>query len=172
MALDIKRAAELVDPELEGRWARRRAGWHAEVLRHVLRAFVERPGPVDLEEIVTAFPDRAAEGVRGALAALDEEDLIHVRDGRVDIAYPFSALPTPFAVELAGGRERYACCAIDSLGIAPMLGQRVHIRSQCHHCGEPLELWADPGGPEPKAQGVMVWVGGRGEGHRRISTSL
>ena len=52
MALEIKRAAELVDPE------------HAEVLQHVLRAFVERPGPVDVEDIVNAFPDRAPEGIR------------------------------------------------------------------------------------------------------------
>ena len=44
MALEIKRAAELVDAELEARWARRREASHAEVLQHVLRAFVERSG--------------------------------------------------------------------------------------------------------------------------------
>ncbi len=106
MALEIKRAAELVDPELEARWTRRRAPWHTKMLQHVLRAFVERPGPVDVEEIVSAFPDRAPRVVREALAELDEEDLIQMREGRVDIAYPFSALPTPFVVELADGRER------------------------------------------------------------------
>jgi len=172
MTLEIKRAAELVDPELEARWARRREASHAEVLQHVLRAFIERPGPVGVEEILNAFPDRAPQGIREALATLDEEDLIQVRDGRVDIAYPFSALPTPFRVELAEGRERYACCAIDALGVAPMLGQRVHIQSHCYHCGEALELWADPAGPAPDAEGVMVWVGSRGEGQQRISTSL
>jgi hypothetical protein len=172
MALEIKKAAELVDPDLEARWARRGTWWHAEVLQPVLRAFVERPGPVDVEDIVNALPERAPEGIREALARLDEEDLIQVREGRVDIAYPFSAFPTPFVIELAGGRERFACCAIDALGVAPMLGQRVHIRSHCHHCGEPLELWADPAGPEPEAERVMVWVGRRGEGQRRISTSL
>src|SRR5947209_6098367 len=64
MALEIKRAAELVDAELEARWARRREASHAEVLQHVLRAFVERPGPVEVEDIVNAFPDRAPEGIR------------------------------------------------------------------------------------------------------------
>src|SRR5260370_6495362 len=156
MALEIKKAAELVDPDLEARWARRRTWWHAEVLQHVLRAFVERPGPVDVEDIVNALPKRAPEGIREALARLDEEDLIQVREGRVDVAYPFSAFPTPFVIELAGGRERFACCAIDALGVAPMLGQRVHIRAHCHHCGEPLELWTDPAGPEQEAESVMV----------------
>ena len=65
MALEIKRAAELVDAELEARWARRREASHAEVLQHVLRAFVERSGPVDVEDIVNAFPDRAPEGQIG-----------------------------------------------------------------------------------------------------------
>ena len=42
MALEIRTAAELIDPELKARWARRRAAGHAEVLQHVLREFVER----------------------------------------------------------------------------------------------------------------------------------
>ena len=172
MTLEIKTASELIDPELQARWATRHAARQSQVLQHILRAFVERAGPVAVEEIVGAFPDRAPAVTREALAGLDEEDLIQVREGRVDMAYPFSALPTSFIVELAGGGGRYACCAIDALGIAPMLGQRVHVRSSCHHCGEPLALWATPAGPGPGAEGVMVWVGRRGAGERRISTSL
>jgi hypothetical protein len=90
----------------------------------------------------------------------------------VDVAYPFSAFPTPFVVRLADGQERYACCAIDALGIAPMLAQRVRIRSRCHHCGEPLELGVDPAGSGLEAEGAMVWVGKQGDGERRASTSL
>jgi Alkylmercury lyase len=90
----------------------------------------------------------------------------------VDVAYPFSAFPTPFVVQLADGQERYACCAIDALGIAPMLAQRVRIRSRCHHCGEPLELGVAPAGSGLEAEGVMVWVGKQGDGERRASTSL
>ena len=63
-------------------------------------------------------------------------------------------------------------CAIDALGIAPMLGQRVRVRSRCHHCGEPLELEVDPAGSGLEAEGVMVWVGKQGDGERRASTSL
>lgn len=172
MVLEIKTADELIDPELEARWAARRAARQTDVLQQVLRIFVERDGPVPVDEITTAFPDRAPETVWDTLVSLDEEDLIQVREGRVDIAYPFSTIPTAFVVQLADGRERYACCAIDALGTAPMLGQRVRIRSQCYHCKTPLELSAGPDGPGSDATGVMVWIGKRAGGQRRIATSL
>lgn len=170
--LEIRSADELVDPELEARWALRRATQQTDVLQEVLRAFVERGGPIPVEEIATAFPTRAPEAVRDSLIELDDEDLIQLRDGRVEIAYPFSAAPTPFVVRVADGRERYACCAIDALGLAPMLGQRVQVRSRCHHCGTSLEFWVAPEGPAPEAEDAMVWVGQRGEGQGRIATSL
>ena len=172
MTLEIKTAEELIDPALEARWATRRAARQTEVLQWILRAFVERGGPIPVKAITAAFPDSQANPIRETLVSLDEEDLVQVREGDVDIAYPFSAIPTPFVVRLADGQERYACCATDALGIAPMLGRHVHIRSQCHHCGTSLEISVDPDGPSPEAQGVMVWIGKQGEGQRRSFTSL
>jgi hypothetical protein len=173
MELEVKTAAELIVLDLEGRQAARRAARETALLRHVLRAFVDRAGPVRVAEVVSAFPDEPPEGVLEALAKLDEDDLLQIRAGRVDIAYPFSASPTAFVVDLGQGRgERYACCAIDALGMAPMLGQHVRIRSRCHHCAVPVELSVDPSGPGPEAGGVMVWVGKRAEGERRASDSL
>ena len=172
MALEIRTAAELTDPELEARWTARRAARETAVLQQVLRAFVERPGPAEVEQIVAAFVDGPSDSIREALARLDADDLIQIRDGLVDVAYPFSAFQTPFVVQLADSQERYACCAIDALGIAPMLGQRVRIRSYCHHCGEPLELGVDQTGSGLEAELVMVWVGKQGDGDRRASTSL
>ncbi len=172
MTLVIKTAEELIDPELAARWAVRRAAREGEILQRILRTFVDRGGPVPVEEVAAAFPDRPPESVWDTLVALDDEDLIQIREGRVDIAYPFSAIPTPFVVRLADGQERHACCAIDALGMAPMMEQRVHIRSQCHDCGAPLELSVGPDGPERGAEGVLVWVGKKGEGERRLATSL
>jgi hypothetical protein len=130
MTLEIKTAEELIDPALEARWVTRRAARQTEVLQWILRAFVERGGPIRAEAITAAFPECQPKVIEETLVALDEEDLVQVRDGDVDMAYPFSAIPTPFVVRLADGQERYACCAIDALGIAPMLGHRVHIQSQ------------------------------------------
>lgn len=173
MALEIRTATELIALDVEGRGVARRAARETALLQRVLRTFVDRAGPVQVDEIVSAFPAQARESLLEALARLDEEDLVRLDAGRVDLAYPFSASPTPFAIELDEGRgERYVCCAIDALGIAPMLGRRVRIRSQCHHCAVLLELSVDPSGPGPDAEGIMVWVGKRAEDERRACDSL
>src|SRR6266545_1437659 len=125
MNLEIKTADELVDQGLEARWAERRQGPQAKVLRWILRAFAERGGPIPVREVETAFRDWPATAVRDELAALDEKDLIVLAEDEIPLAYPFSATPTPFLVSLPDGRERFACCATDALGIAAMLGARI-----------------------------------------------
>ncbi len=173
MAVEMRTAAELIALDVEGRGAARRAARETAVLQRVLRAFVDRAGPVGVGEIVSAFPAQPRESLLEALARLDEEDLLRLDAGRIDLAYPFSASPTAFVIDLdeASG-QRFVCCAIDALGIAPMLGRRVRIRSQCHHCAGPLELSVDPSGPGPDAEGAMAWVGKRGEEERRACDSL
>jgi len=171
VTLQIRTAAELVDPELEARWTTRRAARETEILRAILRTFVARPDPIVVEEFIRAFPERAPDETRAALTRLDEDDLIQIREGRVDLAYPFSTTPTSFVVHLSGRGDRYVCCAIDALGLAPMLGESVRIRSRCHHCGESLEFSVDPSGPGPSAEGIMMWAGKRCADERRALTS-
>lgn len=171
--LEIKTADELIDQDLEARWTARRAARQTQVFQQILRAFLDRGGLIPVEDIVAAaVQDGPAEAVHQALIALDGDDLIRIRGGQVDIAYPFSAAPTPFVVRLPGGEERYACCAIDALGIAPMVEQRVEIRARCHHCKTPLEFWATPDGPGPDADGVMLWLGKRTKDRCRVADSL
>lgn len=176
MTLEIRTAAELATGEVVARWARRRADRAGEVFRAVLRAFVDRPGPILLQAIVAALPTRSREAVLAELATLDDQDVIVVRGDRIEFAYPFAASPTAFALVLgtpAGGpqapvgvaapvdRVRYACCAIDALGVAPMLDQTIELKSRCHGTGAPLGFPVRPAGPGPEADGVMVWVAQR-----------
>lgn len=173
MAFEIKTAAELIALDMEGRQAARRSARETDLMRAVFRAFVGASGAVQAEDVAAALQGRPRAAVFEELAKLDEEDLIRLRAGRLDIAYPFSAAPTPFVVDLGRGRgERYACCAIDVLGLAPMLGQPVQIRSQCHHCAVPVAFSVDPSGSGPEAAGIMVWVGKRAEDERRACDSL
>ena len=168
MTLEIRTAAEMIALDVEGRGTARRAARESPLLRSVLRAFVDRPGPVAVDDILSVFPGTGSEELRAALGRLDEEDLIRLDGGRVGLAYPFSASATPFVLDLGElDGARYVCCAVDALGIAPMLGRRVGIRSRCHHCARPIELSVDPAGPGPDAEGIMVWVGKRAEDARR-----
>jgi hypothetical protein len=160
--LVILTAEELKALNSLGRQAARRAAREQPLAQLILRAFLQRGGPIPVEDIIGS-PERDVDAAYDALAALDDDDLIRIRAGRIDMAYPFSAAPTPFRVRMSGGRERYACCATDALGFAPMIGEAVEIRSQGHYCGAPLDLSATPDGPAPDADGVMVWFGKRGD---------
>ena len=157
--LSIKTAEEFRTLEALERQASRRAGRETPLVQHILRLFVDRGGPVRIDDLVKASDGPRAAAMREALTRLDAEDLIRIRDDHVDIAYPFSTGPTAFVVRVGAGRERYACCATDALGIAPMVGQRIEIRSRCHHSGVPLEFSVTPDGPGPDAAGVMLWIG-------------
>jgi len=143
------------------RQAARRAARQRPLMRLILRTFLQHGGPIPVEGIIAASPGARPDALHDALVALDDEDLIRVRAGQIDLAYPFSASPTPFVVRLADGKERYACCATDALGIAPMIGQAVEIRSRCHHCHAALTFSATPQGPGPQADGIMLWFGKR-----------
>ena len=55
--LEIKTADELGAGDLEERWKARRAGRETAVSRRVLQLFVDRGGPIPVEEIVAGFPD-------------------------------------------------------------------------------------------------------------------
>ncbi len=173
MGVEVRTAAELIALDVEGRGPARRAARETAVMRGVLAAFVERPGAVAVDALLTAIPGEAPERVREALAQLDRDDLIRLDGGRVDLAYPFSAAPTPFVVELGGRRgSRYVCCAIDALGIAAMLDEPVGIRSECHHCRAPIALEVDPSGPGPGARDAMVWAARQADADRRACDTL
>lgn len=167
--LTIKTADEFMDLDLEARWKARRAGRETQVFKQVLRTFLDRGGPIPVQDIAAVFPDNPAATIHQALGALDTDDLLRVRDGQIDVAYPFTASPTPFVIRLRNGTERFACCATDALGISPMIGQAVQIRSRCHHSHEPVEFSAAPSGPGPEARGVMLWIGKRAEEACRLA---
>ena len=159
----VKSAAALMDASFDARWLdRSRIGPAARItLRTILDAFVVQEGPVDIASL-----DNDA-----AVAELDERDLIFVSEGRVHLAYPFAGTPTDFVTVLPGGRERWACCAIDALGIPALLKQPVTVRSRCHHCGEAFALEVTPEGPVG-GDDLMAWIGERSDLRGKACTSL
>ena len=156
--LVIKTADELGDSDVEARAGARRAARETPVLRAVLRVFADSGGPVSVVAVAATLASAQPEAVGKTLATLSDEDLLILRGDSIELAYPFSTSPTPFIVRRADGRERFICCAIDALGIAPMLNEDVEIATRCHHCNTPLRFAVGPEGPSPDAHDLMVWV--------------
>ncbi len=82
--------------------------------------------------------------VERILAEMVERDWA-ARDatGTLVILYPFSARPTGIQVHLRGV-AREVMCAIDALGVAPMLGESVAVTSPCPVCDASLRVDVSP----------------------------
>jgi len=64
----------------------------------------------------------------------------------LQMANPFSAVPTPHVVE-ADGRQWYANCAWDAFGICAALQTDGRIETSCRDCGDPIEIEVRDGRP-------------------------
>lgn len=170
VSFEIRTAAEILAPESAREWEARRAQRADPLLRAIWREFVATGGPVALEAV-----GRRADGipptvVRSRAVELDAADLIGLDGDRVEIAYPFTARPNDFAVVLPGRGLRYACCAIDALGVAPMIGVALRLQSRCHRSGAALEFEVDPvDGPRGAPAGTLAWVERGRRGGDRLS---
>lgn len=81
-----------------------------------------------------------------ARSKLASEDLIHLdSDGEVSVAYPFSGRRTAHRVGI-DGRSVYAMCAIDALGIAPMLQEPIVVTSLDPVTEAEITVWLQPDG--------------------------
>jgi alkylmercury lyase-like protein len=157
--VEIRTAAEILAPESASEWEARRAQRDDPLLRAIWWEFVETGGPVALATASRRMAGIALATVRARAAELDAADLIALDGDRVALAYPFTARPNDFAVVLPDGRLRYACCAIDALGVAPMLAMPVRLRSRCHRSGEALDFDINPvDGPRHAPAGSLAWV--------------
>ena len=103
------------------------------ILRHALHA-----QPVTLESLAAATA-LTREGVKTSLAFLHKTGVIYLRDGVVIAAYPFSLVPTPHHLTIAGVTT-YANCAVDALAVPPMADEPAQVFSTCGHCGAPVTV--------------------------------
>ncbi len=80
---------------------------------------------------------------------------------RILMAFPFSAVATPYRVTRTNGQQYFANCAWDAVAFHPMLREKVRIDSFCYHCSESLrfDLGEPPGVPEgPDAPKVYIGI--------------
>jgi hypothetical protein len=136
---------------------------HKLVLRHFATTG-HAPTVADLAATI-AGSGRTSDEV---LAALHDLDAIRLgADGRIEVAYPFSARPTRHRVHLATGTDVYAMCAIDALGIAPMLNTDTdtdtdtdtHIDSIDRITGQVVRISTTAGQTRWEPAGAVVFLG-------------
>jgi hypothetical protein len=108
--------------------------------------FLETATPPVVEELMADF-SLPRTGVETVLAELVESRAIAVVNGtsRILMAWPFSAVATPFVVR-ARERNYFANCSWDSVAFHAMLGNEpISIESYCHHCARPIRIGFDAG---------------------------
>lgn len=121
---------------------------------HVYDHFVqERRPPTAIEAARTL--QSSVEEVEAALLRLAGDRVLLLRPGTSEIlmAFPFSATPTRFTVDI-GDRSVFANCVWDGLGVIAMSGGTGRVVTSCPDCEWPLELVVEHGVLQP-ADGVI-----------------
>jgi len=106
---------------------------------------VETGAPPDLDALagVIGMP---AERIEQLLDELVRADWL-ARDsgGRLNAIYPFALTPTGIDVTV-GDQRLPVMCAVDALGVAPMLGRRVVAHARCVQCERAIDIHVAPTG--------------------------
>lgn len=137
----------------------------------VMQAFPEVGGPPPLAWVT----DRATAlglDVETVLAEFAARDLIQ-RDpetGAITAAYPFSGVPTPHQVTVAGGRPVSSMCAVDALGIPFMFGRDAVVRSLDPTDGTPIRVDVRDGVARWHPADAVVVVGSVGDAGASAAT--
>jgi NAD-dependent dihydropyrimidine dehydrogenase PreA subunit len=92
-------------------------------------------------------------------SAVDDLAAVHVVNGVVAVAYPFSGDPTAHRVELDGLPAVYAMCAIDALGLPAMAGRDGRITSADPADGTLIEVTVRNGTWSWTPAGTVVVAG-------------
>jgi hypothetical protein len=128
-----------------GRVASLEGGLRA-VQQQVLRTFATTGRPPAAPALAETAA-RYGTTPEAVLARLHAEDFLRLgADGQIRAAYPFSAAPTRHLVDIDGGPQAYAMCAVDALGVAAMLSTAVTITSTDPGTDEPITVTVHPGG--------------------------
>jgi Alkylmercury lyase len=108
---------------------------------HIYEHFLAHSVPPVAEELMRDFSLSRAEvsEVLGEVAASRNVALVK-GTLRILMAFPFSAMATPFRVH-ARARDYFANCAWDAVAFHAMLGgDDVAVDSFCHHCATPIRI--------------------------------
>lgn len=126
----------------------------------ILLAFAATGRPPQVAELSGLAID--GRGIEGVLSELHRRDVIRLdADGRIVVAYPFSAAPTGHRVRIGGpeGVTVSAMCAVDALGISAMLrGRDTVIVSVDAATGDPVTITTRDGRTNWQPASAVVFL--------------
>ena len=114
----------------------------AQRVRHsVYQHFLEHSEPPLVEKLMSEFGLSRADTVAVVRDVAEARGVAVVKGtSRILMAWPFSAIATPFAVR-ARGQHYYANCSWDAIAFHAMLANDpVAIDSFCHYCVAPIAI--------------------------------
>jgi alkylmercury lyase-like protein len=111
-----------------------------EVRLSIFEQFLQHAAPPVVEQLMKDHA-LSRDGATEVLRDLEEARHIALVKGtaRILMAFPFSAIATPFCVTTRG-RSYFANCAWDAIAFHAMLGDDVRVDSFCHHCADPIHI--------------------------------
>jgi len=106
----------------------------------IFEHFLEHASPPVVEQVMTEFSLSRSDATN-VLRDLEAARHIALVKGtaRILMAFPFSAIATPFRA-MVRGRPYFANCAWDAIAFHAMLGDTVGVESFCHHCAAPIHI--------------------------------
>jgi hypothetical protein len=127
------------------------------VSRHAFRTILGGE-PALVAELPVAL-GLSPQAVGAALARLAERGTVAVEPDpdRIVGVRGLSLIESDHRLTLAG-RELYAWCAVDAVGIPAALGTDGRVDSQCQHCRAPLTLEFRSGAVAQAPDGMVIWA--------------
>ena len=128
-----------------------------DIRKLVLDTFLERGIPPLAEQIAQRFNISLAVSEE-TLDRLDAAHHLKLVPGthRILMAFPFSAIATPYRVVLTNGREYFANCAWDAVAFHVMLNAPIRVESYCHHCTRAVQFDLKEYGPSSSSHDLPV----------------
>ena len=117
-----------------------------------------RLGKAPLSSGIAAALGRDVADIRASLERLEQARAFALTPGTREVwmAHPFSAVPTPYPVEI-DGRTYWANCGWDALSIPLLLGRTGRVRTLCPDCNDRIDMTVTGEGVEPD-EGVAHFV--------------
>jgi hypothetical protein len=135
-----------------------------ETRKYILREFAAHGRPPAISDLKENMELPSIGAVRRIVKRLHEADILMKEGDEIISAYPFSAKATRHRVAFEDGREVYALCATDALGIHFMLHRPITVHSRCPACENEMTIVMRDGGVvSSDPEGIVQFVSSSGQ---------